>query len=242
MPSFLDDNMLKLLIGIGSAAIAAILTQLATAYSANRRIKEVELVYQQKLRDSYLENARKVTGEVYLPISIALTQLSNSYAKFKISIDFEAETSPADPRAEFLVDCTEYLDIIDNLVKRGGDAYLTTDLDEKLRRFNSFLRESASTYRVVTKLILEANLSTFPFQSGAFRLARETDDPTITRVLSRLGMRNVSLRMVGIGLNYSRDVLAAPVDTREFEERILADVIAIKILIKEVILGSQHSS
>ena len=81
-----DDNFwVRALVTLAAAAAFGVIIAGASldAYAANRRIKEVELQYQYKLRDSYLENARKMTEDVYLPINIALTRLHNSYEKVR---------------------------------------------------------------------------------------------------------------------------------------------------------------
>src|ERR1700709_1079621 len=81
--TIMDDGTLKLLIGLVGAAVGALAAAVANMYAANRKIKEIELSYNYKLQDGYLENARKFTGEVYVPINILLTQLSNAYNGFR---------------------------------------------------------------------------------------------------------------------------------------------------------------
>jgi len=235
LSSFLDENMLKLLIGIGAAVIGAVLTQLASAYAADRKIKEVELVYQQKIRDSYLENARKAAPDVYIPISIALTDLLNKYGKFSLSIDFKSESAPYDDRGQFEVECVKYLELIDGLMSRGADVYLTIDLDYRLQRFNEFLRESLRTQKVITNMILQTNFSALPFVSASPTFETKSDNG----LLRHLGARRFFIKLPGLGsLQYSQEILAAPLTTRQFEERLKSDILATKLLIKEVTLGS----
>src|SRR6266853_322404 len=96
-----DDNWTRALVTVLAAALGAIVAGGVNAYAANRKIREVELQYLYKLRDGYLDNARKFAGQVYIPISIALTSLFNSYERFSSTIgsvrresfkrDFETE-------------------------------------------------------------------------------------------------------------------------------------------------------
>src|SRR4051812_24967697 len=77
-----DDNWTRALVTVLAAATGAIVAGIVNAYAANRKIREIELQYLYKRRDSYIDNARSVMAEVYIPISIALTKLSNSYERF----------------------------------------------------------------------------------------------------------------------------------------------------------------
>ena len=77
------------LIGAGGAALGAVVTAVASAYAAGRKLKEIELEYRhkideteranlQKRQENYLKNAKKVEAEVYLPINLLLTELSTT--------------------------------------------------------------------------------------------------------------------------------------------------------------------
>src|SRR5215475_11954820 len=117
-----DDNWIRALVTIGAAALGAILAGLVNAYAARQKVKEVELSYIYKLRDGYLDNARKMAGDVYIPISIALTNLFKGYERFTAS----SATPDADLRKgaddEFRKCCLDYLETIDGLLARGADA------------------------------------------------------------------------------------------------------------------------
>jgi hypothetical protein len=263
--SIFDENMIKILIGIGAAAIAAVLTALANGYAANRKIKEIELGYQHKLRDTYVENARKAAAEVYIPISIALTDFSSQYGAFRVSIDFDAGTSDPVAHAKFKAKALSYLEFIDGLMMRGADAYLTTELDEDLQKFNAFIRQSADADHIITKQIIKASVSAFPLGTYQSDFTRTSTLPSTAtqkthsltrsggplrsvlgrlfsgmRSLENLGAKNVSLKVAGISVDLATEVLAAPLDSREFEARITSEIPEIKYLIKEVILGSHR--
>jgi hypothetical protein len=152
-----DDNWTRALVTVVAAAVGATLAGLANAYAAGRRIKEVELQYQYKLRDGYFENARKLTEQVYLPISIALTTLYKGYEHFvarSTSTDSVEANASLD---EFSKVCKDYLDEIDGLFSRGADAYLISSLDVTLGDFTNFLRNSVGQKKVKRRVIVKAN-------------------------------------------------------------------------------------
>jgi len=161
----MDDSTFKVLIAFAGAVIGALTAAAANMYAASRRIKEMEVSYTFKLRDGYLENARKLTAEVYVPLNIALTKLSAAYDMFRARIDFDANTVPEGSHNFFVGQCRNYLNTVDELFDRGADAYLTTDLDAKLREFNSFIRESTCAETTTTKNVFEAADGWLPFGS-----------------------------------------------------------------------------
>ncbi len=74
--------IVRALVTIGAAALGAIFAGVVNAYAARLKVKEIELSYLYRLRYGYLDNARKMTGEVYVPISVALTNLFKGYERF----------------------------------------------------------------------------------------------------------------------------------------------------------------
>jgi hypothetical protein len=230
----MDETTVKLIIGFAGALAGALAAAAANMYAANRKIKEIELAYIYKLQDGYLENARKLTGEVYVPINILLTNLSNAYDSFRARVDFESNTVPEGSYNFFVGHCRNYLSEIDDLFKRGADAYLTTTLDTYLRDFNSFIRESIGATNPLVKNIFEAGASLLPFKSGAQRFQLTSHSR------AALPAPQFSIQFGGFEFGYSKEMLAAPFKSREFEKRFQTDVLALKSLIKEVTLGSHR--
>jgi hypothetical protein len=109
----MDENLVKALLAVTGVVAGAILAGVTNAYAARQKIREVELAYFQKLQDGYLENARKVSADVYIPISIALTSLASSYERYRTWIDFEKATSPLSFRNDFESECLTFLTTID---------------------------------------------------------------------------------------------------------------------------------
>jgi hypothetical protein len=97
-----DENIIKALVGIAGAIAGALLVAATNAYTANRKIKEVELAYLYKLRDGYLENARKLSEQVYIPINILLTRLAAAYDNLRANTDSKVKLLQSEPRTHFL--------------------------------------------------------------------------------------------------------------------------------------------
>jgi hypothetical protein len=230
----MDDTTFKLIIGFGGAVVGALAAAAANMYAANRKIKEIELSYLYKLQDGYLENARKFTGEVYVPINILLTKLSNAYDTFRAKVNFEEQIVPEGSYNFFVGQCRSYLSEIDQLFHRGADAYLTTILDNRLRDFNSFIRESVGADAPIVKSTFEAGATVLPLRLTTQRFEFKS------RSRIALLAPQFSIRFSGFALGYAKEMLAAPLKSREFEERFQTDVLTLKSLIKEVTLGS-HS-
>ena len=230
-----DDNWTRALATVGAAAAGAIATALVGAYAANRKIREVELQYLYKLRDGYLDNARKVAGEVYIPISIALTSLSNSYERLAVN---SAGIPTENAKAEFRAACLQYIDTIDELLARGADAYLTTELDERLNGFRNFVRNSIDQQHVIIRRILTTDLTLFGL---SFSPRASIDSRTKSR-FQRTPIPDLSVGTIGIRLKYSQRILAAPLESSEFEAQLKMEIPQIKFLVKEVVLGSNPPS
>lgn len=238
----MDENLVKALVGIAGAIAGALLLAATNAYAANQKIKEVELGYLHKLREGYLENARKLSDKVYIPLNILITELVSAYDKFRAKADLDSGTVPTGSHNTFLAATRRYLEGTNELMARGADAYLTAELEERLRTFNSFVLESQSAEVPTKRVVLETKgsglLSSLLVKLPSTRLQFTTK----ARPLSRFGINNFSLPVPGTGMRfeYVEETLAAPFKSRAFEARFQSDVLAIKLLIKEVVLGS-HS-
>jgi len=169
---------------------------------------------------------------------VSLTKLHNAYEKFREFVDFEHAKTPEQPLAEFIAEIQTYLKVIDDLMARGADAYLTLELDERLQNFHQFLRRSVTAAHVGMKVVLESNLA-LPFAPTQFSLSRTLRVSPGARLPMVPGFR---VALGGISFRYVSMLLSAPLSSREFESRFQTDVVATKILIKDVTLGSRNTS
>lgn len=229
-----DDNWTRALVTVLAAAAGAIIAGIVNAYAANRKIREIELQYLFKRRDSYIDNARSVMADVYIPISIALTKLSNAHERFVSMNGAPQQSNVQALRDEFETASLAFLHDMDSLFARGADAYLTTAIDERLNDFNNFLRGSLDCKALVKKRVYQASISLFGLKASSD--LEETAEVT-TRV-GRVRMPPLSISTFGAKLRYVERVLSAPIDSEEFEARFKNDVVQIKFLVKDVTLGS----
>jgi hypothetical protein len=124
-----------------------------------------------------------------------------------------------------------------NLYSKGADAFLITELDEKLRLFNNFIKDSIDATELVRNVVLSYKLKI----PGLTSLAAEKSQkiPLKGRAARVIRSTKISLGFLGSGITYRAEkVLAASLISREFEERMITDVTELKFLIKEVTLGA----
>lgn len=213
----------KVLIGV----IAAVASAIVAWHSAKTKFKLQELEYEIRLKDQYLGNARDYLCEIYIPLSIAISSLNAAYQRYRVN---QAGKHLED---ELVAEILEFLKNYQVLCKRGGNAFLTADLDESLSSFVIFLSSSAHAEVVDVQDVLEVNMpaiAPFAFDSPLrteFRSSKQ----------SRLG--NFRLSTLGIDLVIrEQEVMSAPVSSQEFERRFLRDTFRVNRLVKEVTLGS----
>ncbi len=229
-----DDNWTRALVTVVAASVGAVFAGLFNMYAANKGIKEVKLQYEYKLRDGYLDNARKFIGDVYVPLSIALTRLFKNYERYAATLEEKDAGELASTKNEFETDCRNYVQTVDELLDRGADAYLTTALDQRLNEFTNFIRNSIVEKEIRKRRVVETRFNMFGLTTSPKIVAESAANSWASRVR----MPDISVGFLGMGFVYSEKTLAAPTETREFELRIRTEIPQIKFLIKEVTLGS----
>ncbi|MER8447044.1 hypothetical protein NKH52_28030 [Mesorhizobium sp. M1066] len=220
------------LTGVGVALVGGV----AGYLTAGWRFREVKLSYDQKTRDNYLENARKVASEVYVPLAVATSALTRAYSDFRVHINFEGVPTPPGATNHFKGACRNYEKTLTGLIDRGATAYLTLSLEEELTSFSTFLRESIPAKSTINRLTLVPQFygvaDTVVYRSEnswAFRWS-----PLLVALVQMVPIGGVRLRAV-------RETLCAPLDSKDFERRFQVSTLTISALIKEVTLGSRSS-
>ena len=232
----MDENVVKTLIAAAGVVAGAILTALASAYSARQKIRAIELQYEQRLHENYLATARQYSSAVYVPISIQLEGLRRGYEGFRVSVDFDSECADEAAMELFRTCIDEYLSGIRTLMDRGADAFLTNALEEQLRSFTSFVDSSRDATEVARRAVLGYSMSL----AGFFATADSVERKLSGRAARLFGTPGFSVSLGGIGFEYNAAaVLSAPLCTRAFEKELLTTVAKLKYLIKEVTLGAQ---
>jgi len=230
-----DPNGITIAIVAASGlAAGAIVTAIAAAYSARQKIKEVELTYQQRLRETYLTNARQYTNSLYVPLSIALGKLDDAHRLLQSGVEMSDEVTA---QAAFRRACASFSELLGTMSDKGADAFLTTQLEDRLRSFSSFLTASSQAKEPLAKAVFEYRLpllslfGTMPYPSVSLPLRGKW-----ARIY---GAKTVNFTPFGHGLSFeSTEVVAAPYLSKEFTHRFTIDISVLKYLVKEVTLGT----
>ena len=85
----MDDATLKTIIGVVGVVGGALIGEFVAAYNAKQKLKEIQINHSHQLHETYLNNAREYTSSVYVPLSMAVTNLSREYLKFRKTITNE---------------------------------------------------------------------------------------------------------------------------------------------------------
>jgi hypothetical protein len=123
---------------VGSGTVGAIAGAIAASYAARQKIKELEVVYQQRLEENYRANIISHIQTLYIPINIALSKLVNEYNKYR----WGNPTNRHQFAAEFRLACEKFVAQMLDIYDQGMDVYLTSELDLELRRLTFFIRNS----------------------------------------------------------------------------------------------------
>jgi hypothetical protein len=224
------------------AITAAIATSVGTWIVAERgakkreqeleqRERELKLTYEQKLQEGYLANARKHAESLYVPLNRSTYQLSRAYQSFRATTDLKTGKPPADQEQAFKVVFTEFLEQYNKLLEREG-AYLTVELEQRLTSFTAFLETSLDAKNVVRRTVLSVSNSSFAITGASgIALLAAAKVLNFTPVIPFYFPVEAEIKIV-----------AAPLTSRQFEERFAEDTARISSLIKEVTLRGQPVS
>lgn len=225
VPTWLTALIAALAVVLGASA-----TAVATVVSANRKVREVEISYLQRLQESYLDNARAYTNSVYVPLAVTLTRLSASFETFRVEI--EAGDNDTDAMSTMGGAIDRFAEEIKVLQDRGAAALFTTALEEELERFISFVTNSRTAASTVRKAVVRIRFL-------GYEIAQEISTPWLIRQFRF--MEQISLPVIIGPKTYveRNQVLAAALASRDFEAEFAVGLNALRQLIKEVTLGAQ---
>ncbi|GHO61385.1 hypothetical protein KSC_002770 [Ktedonobacter sp. SOSP1-52] len=246
----MTDNLWIALIGVSGVVIGAILSFLASALNARQKIKEIKLTYQQKLDESYVTSARIYIDDVYMPINIALSILESQYYDFKMlaSLYKENDNEYAGAREVFQKACEEFTLQIGGIFQQGKDAYIISELDQNLRSFNNFIKHSKDAKKYSAVLISRLSIK---FLNLDWEFKQKVEEEVMDKDEKKLLQYFKYMRSIQSGLlfkitvkylllfsfAYDVDILAAPVNSLAFEQRLSSEVPDLKAIIKKVTLG-----
>lgn len=230
--------MSKELIAAAGVVIGALLAAAVNWYSARLKARELAMSYEQRLRDDYLANARTYTRSLYVPLHQALSSLEDAYERFRPFINDKRSAAPDDLKRAFNGACETFVAHVGQLLA-SGDAFITTQLEAGLRRFTAFIAASLDATEPRQKIVLRYGIG-LPFAGVSMSWERAA---VTTRTWRGRAFPALSMRLVGTSVAVSsEEVLAAPMTSEAFEERVASDIPTLKGAIKEVTLGGHISS
>ncbi|MCW2685363.1 MAG: hypothetical protein JWR37_253 [Mycobacterium sp.] len=242
MLAALSNGAQTALIAAGASIATAVVTAVATTYSSRVRIREVRLTYDQRLHENYLASARAYTNAIYVPLSIAVTRLSAAYITFRDGVAADRNEPNTESVEAFVREIQNFASALADLIDQGGDAFLTTDLEDEVVSLRAFLDRSVSASAPVASVVLRADLGLAAAIPGigsvSASLTREVAGPVARSVYRFPGL---AFGVPGARAGYRvKKLLAAPLTSSEFERRMVQDLAVIKSRVKEVTLGA-HS-
>ena len=230
----MDPDILKGVIAAVAAVLGAIVAGVFARHNAQVKLKELQITYEQRLHENYLANARQYTNSLYVPLALALARLGSSFEDFNRQVDATTRSVDREHEERFRGAILLFHETFSSLAERGADAFLTTDLEEGLRSFLSFLRASATATEPVIKAVYKYHLSIAQFGFSGQRVLQWKG-----RAASRWKSNPINVDFLGSGFTYqANEILAAPLRSPDFAQRFSIDVPVLKRLIKEVTLGA----
>jgi hypothetical protein len=225
----METTVINALIAGSAAVVGGVIAGSASYMNTRHKIRELEVAASQKLRENYLQNARDYTNAIYLPLTLAMSKLPDAHSAFRRN----SATPGAVNVLKVAID--EFRNEVQKLRDQGAEAFLTNELEDKLRSFYEFLGSSRDT----TTLVRQAEIA---YRVGLGGLSwGETSTLTLTgRSAKWWRSPLMSVSLLGVGFTYEATVIqAAPLDSIEFFTRFAADTGELKYLIKEVTLGGK---
>lgn len=225
----MEATIITAAIAAGAAVIGGAIAAISSTWNTRHKIKELEVSASQKLRENYLQNAREYTKGIYVPLTLVTSELCDAFTVF------QRNPSESGATEAFKQAIDGFRNEVQQLRIRGAEAFLTNELEDRLRSFGEFLgasRDSASLSR-------KAEIG-FRVGFGGLSWAEMSDVTLTGRSAVWWRSPRMSLNLLGVGVTYEATVVqSAPVDSVEFLTRFVADTGEIRYLIKEVTLGGK---
>lgn len=226
-----DPTVLVALIGVlsvaVSAGIGAFVSRWHTASKFQDELHKLRLERLNEQRDSYLENARKQIGTVYVPLSAELAALKAVFQNYL----YQGKTD--EKLSELNIQVEKFVTKLQELELRGATAYVTTELEDVLIKFVVFLRASQIASETLVDITYDFSMKVLGFglQRAGSQVAR------VSSATSKGFSASISAAGIGADVRIS-DIISAPINSEDFQARFERDSHRLSLLIKEVTLGS----
>lgn len=220
-------------IAAGALVLGGLLTTVGTIITARSKVAELEVTHRQKLQDAHLQAARQHTDAIYIPLNAALSELASAFLVLREQTANDSGNTLQEALDAFQAASATFLESVRTITGEGKDAFLTADLDARLRDFSAFLRASRTATTVSGKVVIQTFLPLIEAATTATLSASGLGFP-LAKAIGRVG---VSAFGFGAAIEVD-EVLAAPPTSRGFEERFQRDMSAMKGSIRDVTLGA----
>ena len=235
------DKVIESGIPVLGTVTVAVIGGFAGWLTAGWKVRELRVKIEQERRDRYLENARTVAAQVYVPLAIAMSKLNSAYLRFRNHVQFEKQNAPEEEAVLFRQACLDFDNAVRELMERGATAYLTLPLEEQLSTFALYIRESLIAKDVMKKATLQqsgpgVDTVSVITKSGRMALVSLSIMSIMVDALHNL-MPFVSIMRMKLEVKE----IASPIASREFEREFQKSTFIIGTLIKQVTLDSKNA-
>jgi hypothetical protein len=122
---------------LGSGTVGGIAGAISSTSAAKQKIKELELAYRHTEEEKYHNNVSFHVQSLYIPINKSTSNLINEFNKYK---RIRQKINQAE--IDFRQVCEKFVNQMLEIYEEGMDVYLTDEVDEQLRNFTFFIRDS----------------------------------------------------------------------------------------------------
>lgn len=236
-----------LLIGLGGAIVGGALSLLGAYLKGRAEIAKVRMEYDLNRNDRYLENARLRINDLYIPLYRLVSQLYNCYLELRdISAAKGGELGEIGEVAleKLRGAYTRFDAAYVSWIHSGATSYFVYDLEEKCVLLRNLIRGSLAEPSVHVVREILVSLST-PIYTARWRIPffskqRFIEQADVSKSKSSFDIELpliTRFSLLGFGTAFRKQILSAPVTSREFEGQFIQYIIRIKETVREVILG-----
>lgn len=123
---------------LGSGTIGGIAGAFASAITSRQKIKELEVLHNQKMLENYRSSVNPYLETLYIPINVKISKIVNESHRFNKGLQLNEEQAESD----FRLSCEKFVTQMFELYEEGTDVYLNQDVDDKLRDFTFYIRSA----------------------------------------------------------------------------------------------------
>lgn len=228
-----DPTIIVAAIGIITVIVSGVVARWQAGGAFRREVERYQLERNNQLSEEYLKRAREHADTVYIPLSSEIARLKGSFNSYLFNGKNDEDL------VQFNKDINSFTSETQRLYEKGASAFITTELEETILSFVTFLRASKNAVQAEQEVVFNYNVGFWglPFASvaGSTRAVSKPDAHLIR--LTKL-IRRSSIRVPGFAIEIRQiETVKAPLNSELFQEKFSRDAHLISVLVKEVMLG-----